>query len=286
MGEPRVSVLIPTRAPGEGIVGVLGAVFEQVVPFPFEVVVVDSGSDEGELALMRRFPVRLERIAPEAFGQGRTRNMLAGLARGELLFFLSQDAQPATRDWMAALAGAVEEPGVAGAYARQIPRPDADPLARFFLAETYGPTPARRRLEPGHAARIGRIFFSNVSSAIRREVWRAVPFRDVVMSEDQYWAHDVLRRGWEIVYAPAAQVQHTHRYDLRGLFRRNYLSGASLRGLIADPSWAVARRGLGYVVGETRFLVREGRAAMLPYMLAYEATRSAAFALGAWRGGR
>ena len=284
MPAPRVSVLIPTRDPGPGIVSVLEMVMAQEVGFRFEVVVVDSGSAESDLDRMRGFPIALHRIEPGEFGQGRTRNLLARLSRGELLFFLSQDAQPADPGWMAALEAALDDPAVVGAYARQVPHPDADPLTGFFLAETYGPDPARRRLPPGSPALIDRIFFSNVSSAIRREVWQRIPFRDVVMSEDQWWAHDVLRAGHELAYAPRALVYHTHRYTLRSLFHRNYLSGASLKGLIADPPHRVAWRGLRYVARQATFLVRHGQARKLPYMVAYEATRMAAFGLGAWRG--
>jgi rhamnosyltransferase len=284
VADPRVSVLIPTRDPGPDVEAVLSAIFEQEVDFGFEVVVVDSGSGPADLRRMERFPLRLDRIAPAEFGQGRTRNRLAERARGELLFFLSQDAQPASRDWMRRLAAALDDPAVAGAYARQLPRPDADPLIRFFLDQLYDAEPARRRLTTERRARIGQIFFRNVSSAIRREVWRSIPFRDVVMSEDQHWAHDVLRRGYEIVYEPRARVYHTHRYTLGSLFRRNYLSGASLRGLIADPPLAVAARGLSYTGRQALFLLRERRASLLPYMLTYEAVRSLAFALGSLRG--
>ena len=125
------------------------------------------------------------------------------------------------------------------------------------------------------------MFFSNVGSAIRADVWRAFPFRDnVVMSEDQYWAHDVLRAGYELVYEPRAGVLHSHEYSLRTLFQRNRLSGASLRGLIADSGGGIAGRGLAYLAAEARFLTRRGALRWLPYMLLYEATRAAGFAAG------
>jgi rhamnosyltransferase len=277
-------VLIPTLNPGRLIDRVLTAVLAQETTIPFEVLIVDSGSRPEELAAMRRYPVRLECIPPAEFGQGRTRNLLAERAAGELLFFLSQDAEPTSPAWMATLAAPLEDGRVAGAYARQIPHPGADPLMRFFLADTYGRQPARRRLAPGARPRIVDIFFSNVSSAIRRDVWRRIPFRDVRMSEDQYWAHDVLRAGYEVAYQPAARVFHTHDYSLGRLFRRNFESGASLRGLIADPLPAVARRGAWYVLREAAFLAREGEARRLPYMLVYEAVRSLGLALGAAAG--
>jgi rhamnosyltransferase len=281
MQRPYASVLIPTRNPGAQIRDVLGAIFGQRVDFDFEVIVVDSTSREPDVQLMRGFPIELEQIVPEQFGHGRTRNLLASRARGDVLLYLSQDAQPVGADWMASLVRPLEDSSVAGSYAQQVARPDADPLIRFFLARTYNSQPARRRVHNHASVRIDQIFFSNVSSAIRREIWQTHPFRDdVIMSEDQYWAYDVLRAGYDVVYEPAAKVFHSHNYSLRTLFRRNWDSGASLRGLIADTPAGIAARGLAYVVGQARYLVASGRPHWLPYMLIYEATKALGFSMG------
>ena len=281
MELPFASVLIPTHNPGPNLCQVLDAVFAQQVGFPFEVIIVDSASRPEDVRLMRGYPVQLHQIAAVEFGHGRTRNHLATLARGRVLLYLSQDAEPADAHWMQTLVEPLQDSAVAGSYARQIPRANADPLIRFFLASTYGSQPARRRVYQGQAVRIDEIFFSNVSSAIRRDVWERFPFRDdVIMSEDQYWAYDVLTAGYDVVYHPAASVYHSHNYSLRSLFLRNWNSGASLRGLIAESPAAIAERGLNYVMGQAAYLIRNGRAHWLPYMLIYEATKALGFSMG------
>jgi rhamnosyltransferase len=281
LDRPRVSVLIPTYRPGPSIVRVLERVAAQRIDVPFEVVIVDSTSSPDDVARMRSYPVRFHQIQSAEFGHGRTRNLLASLAAGDLLLFLSQDAEPVSEDWMHCLLQPFEDQRVAGTYARQMPRRTADPLIRFFLQHTYGPRPAWRSLSGSRAVSIDDIFFSNVSSAIRRDVWQQHPFRDdIVMSEDQYWAFDVLNDGYDVVYVPDAQVYHSHNYTLPMLFSRNWQSGASLRGLIADSPSAIARRGVNYIVEQTRFLVRDGHAHWIPYMLAYEATKAAGFSMG------
>ncbi|MGH2364425.1 MAG: glycosyltransferase [Chloroflexota bacterium] len=313
-GLTSASVLIPTLNPGPGIAGVLSAIFEQEGAPSFEVVVVDSGSTAEDLERVGAFPVRLMHIPRAEFGHGKTRNLLAREAQGDLLLFLSQDAQPASRHWMARLVAPLRDPRVAGAYARQVPHPGADPFISFFLETTYPPTPARRsahtstrvplsagrgqvRAAPGLAAGdapegasairqtaavgLEGMFFSNVSSAIRRDAWEHIPFReDVVMSEDQHWAHDALRAGYEVVYEPEARVYHSHNYSLKELFRRNRLSGASLRGLIALPRDGLARQAC-YVAGEAQYVFRRPASRhLLPYMLLYEAVRAAGFSAG------
>jgi rhamnosyltransferase len=259
---------------------VLDALFAQDVEFTFEVVVVDSESRAADVALMRGYPLELRQIRMSEFGHGRTRNYLGKLAQGRVLLYLSQDAQPSGTEWMQRLVKPLEDESVAGVYARQIPRATADPLIRFFLARTYGDRPARRHVAHAGPVRIDDIFFSNVSSALRRDVWQRFPFRDVTMSEDQYWAHDVLRAGYDVVYEPTAQVVHSHNYSLATLYRRNRQSGASLRGQIADTPAAIARRGLGYIFAQVAYLLRSGCPHWLPYMLAYEATKAIGFSMG------
>lgn len=281
VARPFASVLIPTRNPGPGIRDVLEAIYAQRADFSFEVIVVDSTSRAADVQVMRSFPIELHQISPGEFGHGRTRNLLATLAHGRLLLYLSQDAEPVGSDWLRTLVEPFDDPLVAGCYARQVPRANADPLIRFFLARTYGAQPARRHVAHDEPVRIDEIFFSNVSSAIRRDVWERFPFRDdIIMSEDQYWAYDVLRAGFGILYHPAAQVFHSHNYTLRALFRRNWASGASLRGLIADSPSTIARRGLDYVVGQAWYLIGARRPHWLPYMLVYEATKALGFSMG------
>jgi rhamnosyltransferase len=240
---------------------VLDKIAAQRIDVPYEVVIVDSTSSPADVARMCSYPVRFQQIPAAEFGHGRTRNLLASLAQGEVLLFLSQDAEPASDEWIRRLLEPLKFDRVAGAYARQIPRATADPLIRFFLERTYGPKPAWRRLSGSATVSIDDIFFSNVSSAVRCEVWEKHPFRDdVIMSEDQYWAYDVLTAGYEVAYVPESAVYHSHNYTLPKLFRRNWQSGASLRGLIDDSPAAIAQKAARYVVGQARFPFRPGRA--------------------------
>ena len=61
--------------------------------------------------------------------------------------------------------------------------------------------------------------FDNVCSCLRREVWQRIPFGDVAIAEDLDWGRRVVGAGFHLVYAPAAQVVHSHErsawYELR-----------------------------------------------------------------------
>ena len=122
---------------GEDLARCLGAIRAQALDHEPEVVVVDSGSTDGSVATAREYGARVLEIPPEEFDHGATRNLAAEAARGEVLVFISQDAEPVGDGWLAALTAPLADERVAGVYGRQVARPDAVPpgglLPRFRL---------------------------------------------------------------------------------------------------------------------------------------------------------
>jgi rhamnosyltransferase len=276
-----ISILLLTLNGGDRLREALIAIRSQQGAEPFEILAIDSGSTDQTLATLKAFADRVTSIPPAEFGHGRTRNLAARMAQGEWLVFLSQDAVPVGPNWLATLTGHLREPEVAAAFGRQVPPPDVGPIETFFLNFTYPPHAFEqsklRTVEGG----IGRIFFSNVNAAIRRSVLLTLPFPDdVIMSEDQAFGRAALEAGYVVRYEPEAAVSHGHRYSLSQLFRRNFDSGYSLREISGDSWRNVVALGLGYIRAEVSHLWRSGQAALIPYALLYEVTKSAGFASG------
>jgi len=220
MSEIKASIIIPTKDGATHLDKVLEMIYAQAHEQPFEVIVIDSGSTDGTLDIVRRYPVKLVQIAPEDFGHGKTRNLGAELAEGKYLVFLTQDAVPAADRWLFNLIGNLEVPEVAGAYGRQISWEGTNPMERFFLNTHYPAYPMVKSVKEGKTD-IATIFFSNANSALKKDVLRTYPFsEDLIMSEDQEWAKRVLLDGYEIVYDPEAAVYHSHNYSLKAVFKR------------------------------------------------------------------
>lgn len=97
--QPKASVLIPVKNGGALLAEVLDAVLAQEAPWPFEVLIVDSGSSDDSVALAQGRGVRTWSIAPAEFGHGRTRNYLASLSHGDFLVFIT-NAKPADAHWL------------------------------------------------------------------------------------------------------------------------------------------------------------------------------------------
>ena len=277
-----ISIIILTKNAGNLFQEVLAGLFACKGIDEAEIILIDSGSDDLTLEYAARYPkIRVHRILPAEFGHGRTRNLGARLSTGNILVYLVQDATPTTSDFLIRLVAPLAQPGVAAAYGRQLPRPLANPVEQFFLQATYPDLPQTRRYDPSTQPTIRSIFFSNVCSAISRQVWEKIPFDEsLIMSEDQQWAKEVLLAGFSIVYEPAAAILHSHNYGLKQVLQRNFDSGCSLRGVIEDSMPQMVAYELNHLWAGIKHLVRGGTTAWLPYFILHEAVRSVGFFMG------
>jgi rhamnosyltransferase len=283
MTTPLVSIVVPTFNGAATLPALLEAVRAQRTDFGFELVAIDSGSTDGTLALLEAAADRVLRIPPGTFDHGATRNQAIAAGGGEFAALLVQDAVPASPDWLSRLVAPLrDDPGLAGAYARQIPRPDASPLTRHYLAgwAATGTTPRVATLAgPAELESLSpldrylRCVFDNVSSVVRRSVWERHPFPATPIAEDAEWARNVLLAGHRLAYVPEAAVVHSHERSARYELWRTYLVHQRLRALfglrlVPTPLHllaAVARSAASHlrcVAGEGPLVSRQGARAV------------------------
>jgi rhamnosyltransferase len=282
--DPVVSVIIPAKNEATKILPCLEAIFSQDFSQPFEVIVIDSGSTDGTVDIVRRFDTVLHEIRPEEFGHGRTRNLGARLARGKDLIFLNADATPCGKDWLRRTVEELAPPEVAGVYGRQIARPDAYPMEHFFLDYWYGPKRRVQKMEGGRAD-LDTVFYSTVNGGMKRSAWEQFPFDEtIVMTEDQYWSRAVIEAGQTIIYAPDIAVVHSHNYTLKKAFKRFFDSGwsseASYLTQGSGSTWGLVRRTIDYPIREAAYLVRRRHFKWLPYAVVYEGAKMAGVIAG------
>jgi rhamnosyltransferase len=281
-----ISVIIPTRNGGDQLRRCLDSIAEQQVDERVEVLVVDSDSRDGSREFAKSRGARVLEVGASEFLHGASRNIAADRAEGEVLVFTSQDAYAADEHWLARLAGALrKEENLAGVYGRQIPHEGVSPPERFFLDFLYGPRPRTQRAAGPTELSLHTTLFSNVNSAIRRDVWEQFPFADdVFFAEDQDWSRRVLLAGYMIGYEPKAAVRHSHSYTIAAAFKRFFDTGASAdRGFLAggsSSSSALRREALRYAKEEVAWLARTGRRRWIPYAAVYELAKFLGVQLG------
>lgn len=211
-----------TRRTLDALAGQMAAGHEGAPSEPWaRVVFIDCGSTDGSREVAVRAGVDLVDWQPDAYLPGAVLNFGMERTRSPVVAFINADAIPQHPSALARLIGPLLHGGnVAAAYARQLPRPEADPLTRLDYARAF---------PPGGTLAVQRgAFFSMAASAIRRDAWERLPFDERLRySEDVDWVRRAEPLGWTMAYAPDAEFEHSHSYDLAASFRRRRGEGAA-----------------------------------------------------------
>jgi rhamnosyltransferase len=278
--DPRISVLLLTLNPGPKFGAILQAILSQDL-VPVEILAVDSGSTDGTVELMKQAGITVEVIPQAEFGHGKTRNLIAAKARGDLLAFLTHDALPVGTSWLRELAGPFQDPAIAGAYGRQVAPSEAALVEVHLLDYIYPDKDRLVRLAEGERFQMPRHFFSNANSIVRREVWQRFPFPDgVIMCEDQWWARAVLKAGYAIAYRARAVVMHSHHLSVADTFKRSFDTGVAMKGCDETPALKVAAGFLGYLASLIGAASRKGAWSQLAPAFTRALSRAMGYAVG------
>lgn len=235
----KASVVIPTLNAGPIFARVLEAIASQRAPWPFEILIIDSGSTDGTLETAAKYPdVRVHTIDKSDFNHGATRNLGAEMTSGDYIAYLTHDAMPYNDRWLYNLVTSLERrPNAAGAFGKHLAYPDASAFTKRDLNNHFEmlsglplalskDTDKKRWKKQDPQWQQALHFYSDNNSCMRREVFEKIPYRTVVFGEDQLWAWDIIQAGYEKVYAPQAAVFHSHDYDPDENFERCQIESA------------------------------------------------------------
>lgn len=280
--EEEISIVIPVLNAEAFLPALIEAIASQSLE-PAEIILVDSGSSDGTRSLAAGYEeVRLVSIAD--FTHGKARNLGVRMAIGRILVFMSQDALPFDRYWLEELVDPLYNSGAGASYSRQVPKESASPMERLFL-HTRFPKEARllRNRRGNGELSFEEVFFSNVSSAVRKHLLEECPFdEDLIMSEDQKLSKDLLEKGHIVAYASRSIVVHSHEYTLSEVFKRYFDSAYSLDQIFASHTLKTsAAIGLSYLWGEFDYILHR-HPSWIPYYMLYTVAKTLGTVAGHW----
>jgi rhamnosyltransferase len=220
---------MPSKNGERTIDRVLSAVFAQKTRYSYEVIVVDSGSEDKTLDIIRKHPARLVRIAPHEFSHSKTRNFGASFSKaGKYIIFLNQDAVPADGSWLNDMVRSIEfEEGIKAACATEL-----NEKAEYFNVSGVASMAFRNSATRGvciiephvlskykslPAERHRELFpFTTVCAIFDRKHFEKFPFdENVPWGEDLHWAVHNSNRGFRSACSSFARVYHHHDYTRR-----------------------------------------------------------------------
>ena len=169
----------------------------------FEIIIVDSGSTDGTLGIIEKFPVKLIQIKPANFNFSYALNLGINEAQGKFICIISGHSLPVSPTWLEDGLKNFKDKKVAGISGYYSSFPIAyfsEKLGRLFFAPYQ-----KKKLESNP-------WMTNTNAIICKNLWKKYPFDEKLNEgcEDYDWACEMLARGYNVVKDPKFSVFHSH----------------------------------------------------------------------------
>lgn len=261
-----ISVIIPTLNAEREIEDLLVALEHQSMR-PMEILVVDSTSDDDTARVVQMHgDIRLLQIERRDFNHGATRDMALRETTGDFVCFLTQDALPASDEYLERLvAPMVGDPSIALVSGRQLPKEGTRRFEQLVRSFNYPDLPSVRSINDLEKFGIKTFFASDTCSAYRRTSYLDCGgFENVNTNEDMLMAARFVASGLKVAYEPTAEVYHSHNLTPSQQFARNRAVGVFLESH-SDDLLHASEIGEGgrLVKAVSSQLIREGNLAEL-----------------------
>lgn len=282
MATNGISVIVPTYQARPYLPALIQQLRQQSLP-PEEILVLDSSSSDGTALLAQQLGCRVHTIPKADFNHGGTRNLGARLVSGNILVFMTQDALPVDDRFVEEITRPIREGSAVAVHARHVPYPSATPPEAFARGFNYPDRSHTRNLKDIPKFGIKAFFFSNVSSAVRRDLfWAAGGFPErVILNEDMLLCARLLRQGHTVAYQSEARVYHSHNYSLLQQFRRYFDIGVAMSQASEDLGGARAGgEGVRFAVRQIRHLATHGAWTWIPRSAIESCLKYTAYQLG------
>lgn len=287
--KKTVSVIIPTLNGEIWLEDLLSALIRQTL-VPDEILLVDSGSTDSTLAIVKRYMrkhsfLRLHEITQKDFDHGGTRTMAARQTGGDILVFMTQDAVPENEKALELLTRPFAESNrLAAAYGRQLPAKDASFFGEHLRRFNYPEQSQLRCLQDWDIYGFKTVFISNSFAAWRRDVLAEQGYfpEQLLFGEDTVALAKMLEKGYDVAYVSDAAVFHSHNYSILQDFKRYFdigvLHETQAEHLLrhGGPSGA----GRKYVLSEWALLAEKRKYYLLPESLLRNLSKFIAYKTG------
>jgi rhamnosyltransferase len=278
-----VGLCIPTLNAGDNAARLIDAIKTQSFR-PQRFLIIDSESNDGTTDLFRQAGATVHRISRASFNHGGTRQLGVRMLNDvELIIFLTQDAIPAKNDAFECLLKNFQDPSLAAAYGRQLPRSAAGLMEAHSRLFNYPAESALRSYRDRKLWGLKTVFLSNSFSAYRRSRLLEIGGfpTNVIMGEDTYVAAKAIMAGWKVGYCAEAAVFHSHNYTWLDEFKRYFDTGVfhAREPWIRETFGTARAEGWKFLASEIRSLFKQ-RPVLIPAALVRNWLRFVGFHLG------
>lgn len=267
----KIDVIIPVYKPGKELFELLDRLGKQsvcankIILMNTEKQFFDQLTEGMDFAA--KYPMaEVHHLTKAEFDHGGTRHQGVSASEADIVVMMTQDAMPADEYLLEKLTQHLSG-DVACAYGCQLAREDSSVLEKISREFNYPPVSRIKSAEDLPELGIKTFFCSNVCAAYRRDIYNELGgfTRHTIFNEDMIYAAGAVEKGYQISYEAQARVVHSHNYNCRQQFHRNFDLGVSqadhpeIFGKVKSES-----EGKKLVKAATEYLKKNGQIGKLP----------------------
>lgn len=198
----------------------LSGLMEQTVR-PDEIIIVDSGSTDSTIDIVKRYPTKIVQIKKSDFSFGRALNLGCAYVKSPFILISSGHVYPVYKHWAEKMLVAFDDERVGLVYGKQ----------RGSQLTHYSEQRIFKQWFPEESIYDQKIpFCNNANAAIRKSLWDTFRYlEDLTGLEDLDFAKRIYQEGYKITYTAAAEVIHVHNERPEQIFNRYYREALAMR---------------------------------------------------------
>ena len=225
---PKVSIIIRTLNEAAFLPRLFDLINNQSYK-NFEIIVVDSGSQDDSQKIAKEFSDKLLLIEKDDFTFGYAINHGIKHSNGELVCIVSAHTEPESNNWLKELVSAfnydqLSNSKIAMSYGKQIGGENSNFSEIMDFNSLFG-IDELKKSRP-------KYFCNNANSMIRKDLWSNHPFNESLSGlEDIEWSKYWMDKGYDIIYNPNACIIHIHNEtgtQIRNRFWRESIAARSI----------------------------------------------------------
>jgi len=226
--EILFSIVVPVKNGDYWLDKLFQKLLKQTLIDQTEIIVIDSGSTDNSIEIIKQYPVKLIQIPAAEFNHGETRNVGVRESAGKYVVMTVQDAVPVSDLWLQFFLDGFLDNNVVAVCGQQVVPHDKDknPVTWFrpinkpsITSYHFGNSEEFKQLTPERKKQV--CGWDNVTACYRKDILFQIPFRKISFAEDMQWAKDAIMAGHTLVYNGYAQVYHYHQMNKEFAFKRS-----------------------------------------------------------------
>lgn len=222
----KVEIICPLYHAEKYIECLHDSFLKQEGDFNLNITYIVTQSNDSTTQILDTLNAKYTTIEPSEFSHSLTREKAAMNSEADIIVFVTQDVIIKRKDWLWNLVNEIGVDNIAATYSRQLCLNNS--IEKYTREKNYPDKSFVVEKNDIEQKGLRTFFFSDASGAIDLKVFKKLNGYDgkkLPISEDMYFAYKVIMNGYKIKYCANSEVEHSHTFSYKELYKRYYETG-------------------------------------------------------------